>query len=68
MWQNPQFPADWVTLAEEILNEKLNFLCRAIALEVAYFPIALELQLYCSYITFIMEHAIIYCNDIGIAI
>ena len=27
MWPNPQFPADLVTFAEEILNEKLHFLC-----------------------------------------
>ena len=28
MSPNPQFPADLVTLAEEILNGKLHFLCR----------------------------------------
>ena len=27
MRQNPQFPADLVTFAEEILNGKLHFLC-----------------------------------------
>ena len=27
MWPNPQFPADLVTLTEEILNGKLHFLC-----------------------------------------
>ena len=27
MWPNPQFSADLVTFAEEILNEKLHFLC-----------------------------------------
>ena len=27
MSPNPQFPADLVTLTEEILNEKLHFLC-----------------------------------------
>ena len=27
MWPNPQETADLVTLIEEILNEKLNFLC-----------------------------------------
>ena len=27
MCPNPQFPADMVTLTEEILNEKLKFLC-----------------------------------------
>ena len=27
MWPNPQFPADLVTFAEEILNGKLHFLC-----------------------------------------
>ena len=27
MWPNPQFAADLVTIIEEILNEKLNFLC-----------------------------------------
>ena len=27
MWQNPQETANWVTFNEEILNEKLNFLC-----------------------------------------
>ena len=27
MWQNPQFPADFVTITEEILNGKLHFLC-----------------------------------------
>ena len=27
MWPNPQFPADLVTLIEEILNGKLHFLC-----------------------------------------
>ena len=27
MWPNPQFPADLVTFAEEVLNGKLNFLC-----------------------------------------
>ena len=26
MWPNPQFPADLVTLTEEILKEKLHFL------------------------------------------
>ena len=26
MWPNPQFPADLVAFAEEILNEKLHFL------------------------------------------
>ena len=28
MSPDPQFPADLVTLAEEILNGKLHFLCR----------------------------------------
>ena len=28
MWPNPQFSADLVTYTEEILNEKLHFLCR----------------------------------------
>ena len=27
MWPNPQFPADLVTLTEEIPNGKLHFLC-----------------------------------------
>ena len=27
MWQNPQFPADLVTLTKEILNGTLHFLC-----------------------------------------
>ena len=27
MWPNPQFPANMVTFTEEILNEKLHFLC-----------------------------------------
>ena len=27
MWPNPQFPADLITFTEEILNEKLHFLC-----------------------------------------
>ena len=27
MWPNPQFPADLLTLTEEILNGKLHFLC-----------------------------------------
>ena len=27
MWPNPQFPADLVTVTEEILNKKLCFLC-----------------------------------------
>ena len=27
MWPNPQLPADLVTVTEEILNEKLHFLC-----------------------------------------
>ena len=27
MWPNPQTPADMVTFTEEILNEKLHFLC-----------------------------------------
>ena len=27
MWPNPQFPADLVLFTEEILNEKLHFLC-----------------------------------------
>ena len=30
MWPNPQFPADLVTYTEEILNEKLRFLCSVI--------------------------------------
>ena len=29
MWRNPQFPADFVTFTEDILNRKLQFLCRA---------------------------------------
>ena len=29
MWPNPQFPADLVTYTEEILDEKLDFLCSA---------------------------------------
>ena len=28
MWPNPQFPADLVKFTEDILNEKLHFLCR----------------------------------------
>ena len=31
MWPNPQFPADWVTFTEEILNGKLLFFCSVIA-------------------------------------
>ena len=27
MWPNPQFPTDFVTFTEEILNETLYFLC-----------------------------------------
>ena len=27
MWPNPQFPTDLVIFTEEILNEKLHFLC-----------------------------------------
>ena len=27
MWPNPQFAADLIKLTEEILNEKLQFLC-----------------------------------------
>ena len=27
MWPNPQFPVDLVAFTEEILNEKLHFLC-----------------------------------------
>ena len=27
MWPKPQSPADLVTFTEEILNEKLHFLC-----------------------------------------
>ena len=27
MWPNPQFPADLITFTEEILSEKLRFLC-----------------------------------------
>ena len=27
MWPNSQFPADLVTLTEEIVNGKLHFLC-----------------------------------------
>ena len=27
MWPNPQFPADLVTITEEILNGKRHFLC-----------------------------------------
>ena len=27
MWPNPQFPADFVTFAGEILNVKLRILC-----------------------------------------
>ena len=29
MWPNPQFPTDFVTFTEEILNETLHFLCSA---------------------------------------
>ena len=31
MWPNPQFSADLVTFPEEILNEKLDFLCAVIS-------------------------------------
>ena len=27
MWPNPQFPADFITFIEDILNGKLHFLC-----------------------------------------
>ena len=30
MWPNPKFPADLVTFTEEIVNEKLHFLCSGI--------------------------------------
>ena len=30
MWPNPQKTADFVTFTEEILNEKLHFLCSMI--------------------------------------
>ena len=30
MWLNPQVPADLATFTEEILNEKLNFLCSVV--------------------------------------
>ena len=32
MWPNPQFPTDLVTFTEEILNEKLDFLCNEVCL------------------------------------
>ena len=32
MWPNPQFPADLVTITEEILNGKLHFLCSDISI------------------------------------
>ena len=31
MWPNPLSPADLVAFTEEILNEKLNFLCSGIS-------------------------------------
>ena len=36
MWPNPQVPADYVTLTEEILNGKLHFLCSVNPIAVEY--------------------------------
>ena len=33
MWPNSQFPTDLVTFTEEILNEKLHFMCIAMSKE-----------------------------------
>ena len=37
MWPNPQFPADLVTLAEEIFNEKLHFLYSDVSKTISSF-------------------------------
>ena len=34
MWPNPQVPADLVTFTEEILNEKLHFLCSVVRVHI----------------------------------
>ena len=39
MWPNPQFPADLVTFTEEILNEKLHFLCSDLSSDLINFKI-----------------------------
>ena len=51
MWPNPQFPADLVTFTEEILNEKLHFLCsvrgdRFTTICIIYQLLLYELELY----------------------
>ena len=47
MWPNPQLPTDLLTFTEEILNEKLHFLCSAGTLGEEY-P-SLELFLVCVF-------------------
>ena len=39
MWPNPQEPADLVTFTEEILNEKLHFLCSDKSSAVKYYTV-----------------------------
>ena len=36
MWSNPQKTANLVTFTEEILNEKLDFLCSVTYLEITH--------------------------------
>ena len=43
MRPDPQFPADFITFNEEILNGKLHFLCNALFFAEAHFDTALVL-------------------------
>ena len=42
MWPNPQEAVDLVTFTEEILNEKLHFLCSAICLSIQWLSLLLN--------------------------
>ena len=51
MWPNPQETADLVTFTEEILNEKLHFLCNVIAKHEAYGLDSLTLEFIKNHLT-----------------
>ena len=42
MWQNQQFPEDLVTFTEEILSEKLHFLCGVVVVYTSFSQVMVQ--------------------------